>query len=82
MYVNKLYVSYMQAIPILTFCLGSWQIHRRKWKLNLMEEVERKFRQEPRDLPTKYVFNPIIICFSNIRFTNKFPPFDKSWCHQ
>ncbi|XP_033209280.1 surfeit locus protein 1 isoform X2 [Belonocnema kinseyi] len=43
------------AIPILTFCLGTWQVRRRKWKFSLMEEVNSKFYLEPSDLPTDLI---------------------------
>ncbi|XP_042905948.1 surfeit locus protein 1 isoform X2 [Parasteatoda tepidariorum] len=39
------------AVPITTFCLGTWQVQRRKWKLNLIEEVKSKSMSPPVELP-------------------------------
>lgn len=41
----------MLAVPVLTFCLGTWQIQRRKWKLNLIKLLEEKTNLPPIDLP-------------------------------
>ncbi|KAK4303313.1 hypothetical protein Pmani_024656 [Petrolisthes manimaculis] len=38
-------------IPAGTFCLGTWQFQRRKWKLNLIEELEAKTTAIPIDFP-------------------------------
>ncbi|XP_042215336.1 surfeit locus protein 1-like isoform X2 [Homarus americanus] len=38
-------------IPIGTFCLGTWQLQRRKWKLNLIAELQAKSNVPPVDLP-------------------------------
>ncbi|XP_069992145.1 surfeit locus protein 1 [Penaeus vannamei] len=38
-------------VPISTFCLGTWQYQRRKWKLNLIAELEEKTKTPPIDLP-------------------------------
>ncbi|XP_051157672.1 extracellular sulfatase SULF-1 homolog isoform X1 [Leptopilina boulardi] len=40
-----------KIIPVFTFCLGTWQIKRRKWKLNLLDEIHNKFNLEPINLP-------------------------------
>lgn len=41
----------MQAVPIATFGLGTWQIKRRQWKLDLIENLEKHTTAEPIDLP-------------------------------
>lgn len=38
-------------IPLTTFGLGTWQIQRRTWKLNLIKELEDKMLAEPIPLP-------------------------------
>ncbi|GFU35442.1 surfeit locus protein 1 [Nephila pilipes] len=39
------------SVPITTFYLGTWQVKRRAWKLNLIEEVESKNKAPPVELP-------------------------------
>lgn len=39
------------CIPIFTFCLGTWQLRRLKWKLNLIEQLNSQVDREPLDLP-------------------------------
>lgn len=39
------------VVPFTTFCLGTWQVKRRAWKLGLIEELERKTQSEPICLP-------------------------------
>ncbi|GFR78579.1 SURF1-like protein [Elysia marginata] len=39
-------------IPLTTFGLGTWQIQRRTWKLNLIQELEDKMLAEPIPLPS------------------------------
>lgn len=39
------------AIPATTFCLGCWQIKRRKEKINLIESLENRMNTEPVNLP-------------------------------
>ncbi|XP_071948161.1 surfeit locus protein 1-like isoform X2 [Antedon mediterranea] len=36
------YGNLLLSIPVITFCLGTWQVKRRKWKLNLIEELHNK----------------------------------------
>lgn len=38
-------------VPIFTFGLGCWQIKRLRWKVGLIEEVERNMKREPMVLP-------------------------------
>ncbi|XP_042215332.1 surfeit locus protein 1-like isoform X1 [Homarus americanus] len=42
---------FLLIIPIGTFCLGTWQLQRRKWKLNLIAELQAKSNVPPVDLP-------------------------------
>nr|XP_021529805.1 surfeit locus protein 1-like [Aotus nancymaae] len=39
-------------IPVTAFGLGTWQVQRRKWKLNLIAELESRVLAEPVPLPT------------------------------
>lgn len=45
-------------VPILTGFLGVWQLKRLRWKLDLIEEVDRNLHKEPMLLPgnIKWVF--------------------------
>jgi len=40
-------------MPFFTFALGTWQVQRLKWKVNLIDELEEKLRREPLMLPPK-----------------------------
>jgi surfeit locus 1 family protein len=35
------------VMPITAFALGTWQVQRRQWKLDLIEEVEEKLHRAP-----------------------------------
>nr|XP_006817723.1 PREDICTED: surfeit locus protein 1-like isoform X2 [Saccoglossus kowalevskii] len=40
-------------IPVTTFCLGTWQVKRKKWKLGLIKDLEERTTAPPIDhLPT------------------------------
>ncbi|XP_076454598.1 surfeit locus protein 1-like [Babylonia areolata] len=39
------------VIPLATFCLGTWQVKRRLWKLDLIESLEKKTQSAPVPLP-------------------------------
>ncbi|XP_056410627.1 surfeit locus protein 1 [Hyla sarda] len=39
-------------IPVVSFGLGTWQIQRRKWKLNLIQQLEAQLTSSPIALPT------------------------------
>ncbi|KAJ6223171.1 hypothetical protein RDWZM_001716 [Blomia tropicalis] len=38
-------------LPIATFCLGTWQIYRLKWKLNLIEKLNSLVKSDPVEFP-------------------------------
>ncbi len=38
-------------IPIFTFSLGIWQIRRLRWKVALIDEIERNLARDPMVLP-------------------------------
>ncbi|XP_048414575.1 surfeit locus protein 1 isoform X3 [Stegostoma tigrinum] len=38
-------------IPVTTFSLGTWQVQRRKWKLQLIKDLQARTRSEPLPLP-------------------------------
>jgi hypothetical protein len=40
-------------MPFFTFALGTWQVDRLKWKVNLIDELEEKLRREPMVLPPR-----------------------------
>ena len=42
-----------QVIPIATFCLGTWQVKRRWWKMDLIKALEEKTQAEPVPLPLR-----------------------------
>ena len=44
---------HFKAIPGITLALGIWQTKRRRWKLDLLKELEEKTTLEPVSLPTK-----------------------------
>ncbi|XP_067868132.1 surfeit locus protein 1 [Heterodontus francisci] len=38
-------------IPVATFGLGTWQVQRRKWKLQLIKELKERTRSDPLPIP-------------------------------
>ncbi|KAL4067381.1 SURF1 family-domain-containing protein [Scleroderma yunnanense] len=40
-------------IPIFTFALGTWQLQRLQWKINLIDELEEKLERDPIHLPKR-----------------------------
>nr|CAD7395191.1 unnamed protein product [Timema cristinae] len=40
-----------QLIPVTAFGLGTWQVKRRKWKLELIENLATRFNAPPQNLP-------------------------------
>ena len=51
-------------MPFFTFALGTWQVQRLKWKVNLIDELEEKLRREPLILPPKIKY--VHPCHGNI----------------
>lgn len=41
---------WLLVIPVTTFCLGTWQIFRLQWKLDLIDQLESKTRRPPQPL--------------------------------
>lgn len=39
------------CMPILTFALGTWQVQRLKWKVNLIDELQEKLERPSTLLP-------------------------------
>jgi len=56
-------------MPIFTFALGTWQLKRLKWKINLIDELEEKLQLQPLHLPSninllvipEFVFRKVLI---------------------
>jgi len=48
-------VIILQVIPVATFCLGTWQVRRRKWKLDLIEKLKQRTMAVPVLFPSEYV---------------------------
>lgn len=46
-----LYGYSLLSVPIATFGLGTWQIKRWRWKLNLIETLKQRTSSEPINLP-------------------------------
>jgi surfeit locus 1 family protein len=63
------FVFFLQAIPATTFVLGCWQVKRRTWKLNLIDDLARKVHSHPIDLPTESVSLPH---FASVDFLKSF----------
>ncbi|XP_045419770.1 surfeit locus protein 1 isoform X1 [Lemur catta] len=42
---------FLLLIPVTAFGLGTWQVQRRKWKLNLIADLESRVLAEPIPLP-------------------------------
>ncbi|XP_076661274.1 surfeit locus protein 1 [Halictus rubicundus] len=47
------YGFFLLSIPIGTFLLGTWQVQRRKWKLNLLQNLNDRIYHEPLELPAE-----------------------------
>lgn len=51
---NYLKTIIFKVIPISAFGLGTWQVRRKKWKENLIEELKMKTTYPVVDFPEKY----------------------------
>ena len=40
-------------IPVLTFALGTWQVQRLRWKVDLIDQLTEKLQRDPIPLPSK-----------------------------
>ena len=50
-------------IPIFTFALGTWQLQRLQWKINLIDELKEKLEREPITLPRLVKWDRISLRF-------------------
>ncbi|KAK7473838.1 hypothetical protein BaRGS_00034945 [Batillaria attramentaria] len=54
-------------VPFATFCLGTWQVKRRRWKLDLIADLEERTQSPPVELPldlsevSKLEYRPVIL---------------------
>jgi len=46
-----LYGYFLLSIPVITFGLGTWQVGRRQWKLDLIKDLEERLHREPIEIP-------------------------------
>lgn len=44
-------ISVIQGMPVITFILGTWQVERWRWKLDLIEKLKQRTTTEPINLP-------------------------------
>lgn len=40
------------VVPVAAFGLGTWQVQRRRWKMNLIAELEKRTMADPIDFPS------------------------------
>ncbi|ORY78862.1 SURF1 family-domain-containing protein, partial [Leucosporidium creatinivorum] len=48
---SRPFIFVLGLMPIFTFGLGTWQIQRLQWKLDMIEQLENKLHKEPVRLP-------------------------------
>ncbi|XP_014208220.1 surfeit locus protein 1 [Copidosoma floridanum] len=46
-----LYGYFLLSIPVITFGLGTWQVGRRQWKLDLLKDLQDRLSKEPIEMP-------------------------------
>jgi surfeit locus 1 family protein len=50
--LSPLFVA-LGLIPVVTFALGTWQVQRLKWKIDLVDQLSEKLQRDPVMLPSK-----------------------------
>lgn len=50
---SRPFIYVLGLMPIFTFALGSWQIKRLQWKLDMIDQLENKLHKEPVRLPAR-----------------------------
>ncbi|KAL3232381.1 Cytochrome oxidase assembly protein SHY1 [Nakaseomyces bracarensis] len=51
---KKIALALMIAMPVISFCLGTWQLKRLTWKTQLIAECETKLIYDPINLPKNF----------------------------
>lgn len=51
---RKIALALMIAMPVISFCLGTWQLKRLAWKTQLIAECETKLTYDPIMLPKNF----------------------------
>jgi len=51
----------LQVLPISAFGLGTWQVRRKIWKENLIQELKSKTKFPALDFPEKLESFPILL---------------------
>ena len=46
---------WLLILPFASFCLGTWQIFRLRWKVGLVENLEKRTTQPPIAIPAELV---------------------------
>lgn len=46
-----IFYDVIQSMPVGAFALGTWQVKRRKWKIDLIDSLKKRTSAEPIDLP-------------------------------
>lgn len=47
------FIVLLGFMPVFTFALGTWQVKRLQWKLDMIQQLEDKLNQTPVGLPPK-----------------------------
>ena len=47
------------AMPVVSFGLGTWQVHRLQWKKSLIQQLEDRTMREPLEIQDRLVNNLI-----------------------
>ncbi|KDE09116.1 hypothetical protein MVLG_00831 [Microbotryum lychnidis-dioicae p1A1 Lamole] len=50
---SRPFVWILGIMPVFTFGLGTWQLQRLQWKLDMIDRLETKLHQEPVGLPAR-----------------------------